>query len=126
MDSSRIDLYNGTTRHYISRERSSGIDTLSFLKNNNETILWGFDSLVNDVELLKPVYKEIYSPIYNELYIIKDKKTVFCLDDAESFIGEDNTKFNSKLKRLIYLMYWMASPSCRDYLPEPCDIMIEE
>lgn len=120
-DSSRIHLYNGTTRKHIEHANLYSFDTLSFINDNINTINWGIDSLDNAAQALTPLNDEAYNPIYNELYIIKENKIVFCSNNADYYSGPDSTIFNHHLSKLSYLMYWLAAPSCRPYLPVPCD-----
>lgn len=120
-DSSRIHLYNGTTRKHIEHANLYSFDTLSFINDNINTINWGIDSLDNAAQALTPLNDEAYNPIYNELYIIKENKIVFCSNNADYYSGPDSTIFNHHLSKLSYLMYWLAVPSCRPYLPVPCD-----
>jgi hypothetical protein len=121
-DSSGIHLYNGTTRARIEQETSELTDSLSFIKNNIKTISWGFDSLANASQSFSAVKDKVYNPIYNQIYVIKNGNTVFSyLDTKDRYVGPDSTNFNSKLGRLSYLLFWLASPSTRPYLPLPCD-----
>lgn len=123
-DSSGIYLYNGTTRDNIPIADNGSFDTLSFLKNNIGSITWGFDSLANAAQLLMPLKSNCYNPVYNELYRVKDNKVVFSLNCADYFCGPDSARFNSNLVKLLYLMYWLAAPSNRPYLPVPCDTLL--
>lgn len=122
LDSSGIvDLHNGTTRTHIEYVDSGLTDSISFIKDNINTIMWGFDSLANAARLLTPVKKKDYTPIYDALYVVKNHKTVFALDDAACYSGGDSAHFNYKLGKLQYLMYWLASPIVREYVPRPYD-----
>ena len=123
-DSSEVRIYNGTTRNHIDYTNQVIPDTLSFVGNNIKTISWGFDSLANAAHLLVPIENRVYNPIYNELYIIKDGNLSFCYNDAEVFYHEsDSIEFNNKLSRLGFLMFWLAAPSCRHFLPLPNDTL---
>lgn len=119
LDSSKIHLYNGTTRNHI--EHTGSIDTLFFIKNNIETIMWAFDSLANTAKLLTPLKNASYTPVYNEIYIIKDNMSVYNLNNAVSYTGPNCITFNHKLNKLKFLMYWLAAPSSRQYSPIPSD-----
>lgn len=123
LDSSKICLYNGTTRKHIEYSDSCSFDTLSFIKDNIRTITWAFDTLTNVAEFLTPLKRDTYNPIYNELYIIRDSRIIFSHNSAVYYIGMDSASFNYKIQRLTYLMYWLASSSIRYYLPIPCDTL---
>ena len=121
LDSSGIvDLNNGTTRNHIEDVDPGLTDSISFIKNNINTIMWGFDSLANEARLLTPGKKD-YTTTYDALYVVKNHKTVFSLKNAAHFSGVDSAQFNYKLGKLYYLMFWLASPSVREYIPRPCD-----
>lgn len=118
LDSIGLKIYNGTTRQI--QPTPVILDTLKFQEKNIATIKWGFDTLANEVELLQPHKREIYSPFYNVLYIVKDNEIVFKLDDdTDYFEGVNNSDFIFNLNKLVYLMYWIASPSIRPLIPEP-------
>lgn len=124
-DSSEIHLYNGTTRDHIDYANQDIPDTLSFIKKNIKTICWGIDSLTNNAHLLTPVKNRVYNPIYYELDIIKDGNLSFCYNDAKVFYnGADSINFQNKLNKLAFLMLWIADPSIRPYLPQPCDTLL--
>lgn len=125
-DSSGIHLYNGSTRNHIDYPENCPFDTLSFLSNNNQTITWGFDSLANNAQLLVPVQKNEYNPLYSELLVIKGNKTIFRRNGADYFAGPDSARFDSNFKKVLYLIFWLASPSCRSYIPIPCDKLQSE
>lgn len=122
-DSSKIYLYNGTTRSHIEYAYHSSLDTSSFIENNIKTIKWGLDSLSNTAKLLTQLKSESYNPIYTELNIVKNNKIIFCHNNADSYTGEDSVKFRYNLGKLIYLMYWLSAPASRQYLPAPCDTL---
>ena len=123
-DSSGIQLYNGTTRSHIDYENESIPDTLSFIKNNIRAISWGFDSLANTAHWLTPLNNGVYNPIYHELHVINDGNLSFSYNDAEVYYtGPDSTKLKHNLRKLVYLMFWLAAPSCRPYLPLPGDTL---
>ncbi len=125
-DLSGIHLYNGTTRNHIKDTCHGLTDTLSFINANIKTIKWGFDSFANAAKLLTPLKNEAYNPVYNELCIIKNNKTVFCHNNTDYYSGQDSISFNYSLNKLVYLMYWLAAPSGRPYLPTPCDTLLTE
>lgn len=126
LDSSGIYLYNGTTRDHIPTDDYGLFDTLSFLKNNIDPITWGFDSLAIAAQLLMPLKNNCYKPVYNELYAVKNNKVVFILNGVDYFCGPDSARFNSNLDRLLYIMYWLATPSSRPYLPVPGDTLFPQ
>lgn len=120
-DSSGICLFNGTTRNHVECADYSHLDTLSFIKNNFKTITWGFDSLSNDAQYLIPLKDDAYNPIFTELYIVKNNKIIFCYKNTDCYSECDGIDFRYKLDKLAFLMFWLASPSVRSYLPIPCD-----
>ena len=124
-DSLGIYLYNGTTRNHIDYANQSIPDTLSFIKNNIRIITWGIDSLAKTAQLLTPLRNEVYNPIYYELDIIQGGKMVFHYNDRENYYtGSDSINFHNNLSKLTFLMFWLAAPSCRPYLPLPSDTLL--
>lgn len=124
-DSSKIHLYNGTTREHIDYKNQRIPDTLTFIMNNIITITWGLDSLAKAEQLFAPLRNEVYNPIYNELDIIQDGKMVFNYNDREHYYtGSDSINFNNNLNKLKFLMFWLAAPSCRPYMPIPGDTLL--
>jgi len=68
---------------------------------------------------MKPIKREEYNPIYTSLSIISEKSaTYFDSNDAVAFAGPDSIAFNNKFKRLSLIMYWLAEPSIRPYIPD--------
>lgn len=122
-DSAEIRFYNGTTRHYIDTSYTVPLDTLLFIKDNVKTITWGYDSLAIAAKSMRPLERTEYSPFYNELYVIKDGKMFFRLNNAISYAGQDSIGFNRKLNRLKLLMLGLAAPSLRPYLPSSYDTL---
>ncbi len=123
-DSSEIHIYNGTTRNHIDYANQSIPDTLSFIKNNIMSITWGIDSLAKAAQLLKPLRDEVYNPLYYELDIIQGGKVVLNYNDRENYYaGSDSINFHNNLSKLKFLMFWLAAPSCRPYLPLPSDTL---
>lgn len=123
-DSSGINLYRGTTHEYIEYPEHISLDTLSFIKANINTITWGLDSLLYAEGMVKSLKNNVYNPIYSSLYIIKDGKIISNLNPSESYSGPDSIRFNNKLGKLAFLMYWLAAPSSRPYLPIPSDTLL--
>lgn len=124
-DSMGIFLQNGTSRNHVEFSDCELSDSLLFIKDNIQTIMWGFDSLSNFAHLLKPLEKTTYNPIYNQLYIIKDGKITFCYNNGKQYYaGYDSIQFQSNLRKLVFLMLWLASPTCRSYLPLPSDSLL--
>ncbi len=122
VDSTGIKLYNGTTSQYTKCDEPTLIDTLSFINDNIQTIIWGIDSLVKFKHLLKPIENRTYNPIYNQLYLIKDNRIVFSYNDAIDYYSEtDSSEFNHNLNKLTFLMLWLAAPSLRTFIPIPSD-----
>ncbi len=119
-DSASNYLYNGTTRKHLEEADRGLPDTLSFIRSTTETIEWGFDSLASASKLLKPITNKGYNPMYNQLYLIKDNNVVFSYNNRMVYYaGNDSVKFNYNLSKLEKLMFWLAGPSCRKYLPIP-------
>lgn len=122
-DSTGIYLYNGTTRKQELCADSIIPDSLSFIRENIKTITWGFDSLASAAKSLKPLNNKIYNPIYSQLYVIIDNNIVFSYNNRDDcYIGADSIRFNHNINKLLYLMFWLAAPSGRPYMPRPCDI----
>lgn len=124
LDSASINLFNGATTINLQREEYHAIDTLAFIASNRRTINWGIDSLADLGGLLIPITDESYNPFHTELYVIKDNKIVFHFDNEEHFVEPDSISHNSRLEKLLYLMNWLALPSCREYLPNPTDTLV--
>ena len=121
-DSLGIFLHNGTTRNHVEFSDRGLSDSLSFIKDNIQTIMWGFDSLSNLAHLLKPLEDTKYNPIYNQFYVIKDGNITFCYNDREQYYaGSDSLQFHDNFSKLAFLMFWLASPTSRPYLPLPRD-----
>lgn len=116
-DSSGIHFFNGTTRKPIEKPEQYSFDTIAFVKDNLKTITWGLDSLADAAKLVTQTKDHTYNPIYNVLYVVKDNKRIFTLDNNGNFSGPDGVEFNIKLKKLLYLMFWLAAPDCRSYAP---------
>lgn len=124
-DSLGIFLHNGTTRKHVEFYDCGLSDSLSFINDNIQTIMWGLDSLSNFAHLLKPLEKATYNPIYNQLYVIKDGKITFCYNNGRQYYaGTDSIQFHSNLNKLVFLMLWLASPTSRPYLPLPSDSLL--
>ena len=122
-DSTGLHLSNGTTRNWNYQQACQPFDTLRFIGNNTQTIIWGLDSLWKEAKQLEPLLKQTYNPISTELYIIRNNDTLFTLEDAEKYIGRNSKVFNINLQKLMFLMLWLASPSIREYLPTPNDTL---
>lgn len=121
-DSSGIILRNGTTRNDIDSFDVGLSDSLTFVKDNFRTIMWGFDSLPKFSHLIEPLEDTIYNPIYCQIYIIKDGNITFGYNNYMQFYsGTDSIQFHSNYRKLLFLMFWLAAPSCRPYLPLPTD-----
>ncbi len=121
-DSLGIFLNNGSTRNHIEFFDDGLSDSLSFIKDNIKTIKWGFDSLSNFAHLLKPLDETTYKPIYNQLYIIKDGNMTFHYNNSRQYYaGSDSIQFQNKFSILVFLMLWLATPTCRPYMPLPKD-----
>lgn len=125
-DSTGLHISNGTTRSWSTQANCQSFDTINLIEDNIKTIRWGLDSLWREAKHLKPSYRTTYNPIYTELYIVQNNDTLFTLRDAEKFIGKDSNIFNSKLHKLTFLMFWLASPSIREYIPVPADTLNNE
>ena len=124
-DSLRIFLDNGTTRKHIEFSDYGLSDSLSFIKDNIQTIIWGFDTLSNFAHLLKPLEDTTYNPIYNQLYVIKAGNIAFRYNDRlQYYVGSDSIQFHRKFSKLVFLMLWLASPTNRPYLPLPNDSLL--
>lgn len=125
LDSSGISLYNGTTRKLIEYSNPCLEDTLSFVRDNFESLSWGFDSLAYSNQFVIERTTDVYSPIYNQLYLIKDNELTFSYNDNSNYyIGADSIKFHHNLSRLEYLLFWLAAPSARPYMPIPNDTLL--
>lgn len=124
-DSLGIFLHNGTTRKHIEFSDYGLSDSLSFINDNIQTIIWGFDTLSNFAHLLKPLEDTIYNPIYNQLYVIKAGNITFRYNDClQYYVGSDSIQFHRKFSKLVFLMLWLASPTNRPYLPLPNDSLL--
>ncbi len=122
-DTSGVYLHNGTTRHYADLDYGLP-DSLSFINDNIKIIAWGFDSLADTSQLLMPRQNTRYNPFYSQLYLIQDGKIALSYNSLEDYYtGADSIKINSKISRLEYLLYWLAAPSARQYMPLPCDTL---
>lgn len=127
LDSLGIFLNNGTTRNHAEFFDCGLSDSLSFIKDNIKTIMWGFDSLSNFAHLLKHLEETTYKPIYNQLYIIKDGNITFRYNDSRQYYaGSDSMQFQSNFSKLVFLMLWLASPTCRPYMPLPSDSLLRK
>ena len=125
-DSSGMSIYNGTTRTQTDHRDNNLTDTLSFINDNIQTIAWAFDSLSNAITLSTTNNDTTYNPVYTELYLKKDGN-VNCIYNNqidEYYTGADSVEFNNNFKGLLYLMYWLAAPSVRQYLHVPSDTSI--
>lgn len=125
-DSSGMSIYNGTTRTQTDHRDNNLTDTLSFINDNIQTIAWAFDSLSNAITLITTNNDTTYNPVYTELYLKKDGN-VNCIYNNqidEYYTGADSVEFNNNFKGLLYLMYWLAAPSVRQYLHVPSDTSI--
>lgn len=116
-DSSGIHFFNGTTRKPIEKPEQYSFDTIAFVKDNLKSFTWGLDSLADAAKLVTQTKDHTYNPIYNVLYVVKDNKRIFTLDNNGNFSGPNGAEFNIKLKKLLYLMFWLAAPDCRSYAP---------
>ena len=123
-DSSGIKLFNGTTRKHIVDTCQYAIqDTLSFINDNIDTISWGFDSLANNPHSLSPKKTWEYNPFSIELDIISEGKLVFNYNNGDfDYSGPDSAQF----RNLSYLMFWLAAPSCRQFMPLPSDARVSQ
>lgn len=81
------------------------------------------DSLWQQAKRLKPMSPETYSTFYSQMFVVHGNDTLFTLDNAMSFVGENDEIFNANLQRLKFLMYWLASPTLHEYLPVPHDTL---
>lgn len=126
-DSSGIQLYNGTTRKQMIEPDSVELDSMSFVNNNIKTIEWGLDSVTDDAKLLTLIQSEEYSPIYEEIFTVKNGEIIFSIfrNGREQYVGTDSVRFDNNIKKLSYMMLWLASPSIRTYLPTPCDTQMK-
>ncbi len=120
-DSIGWHISNGTTRKGYGQQSNIPMDTLSFIKDNIKTIKWGFDSLPIEVKLLESSVDDTYSPFYYEIFVVRDNNIVFYHFNNEEYIGPKIENFNFELRRLMYLMFWLASPSIRQEIPIPND-----
>ena len=125
-DSSGMSIYNGTTRTQADHRDNGLTDTLLFINDNIQTIAWAFDSLSNAITLIRTNNDTTYNPVYTELYLKKDGN-VNCIYNNQIhgyYTGADSVEFNNNFKGLLYLMYWLAAPSVRQYLHVPSDTSI--
>ena len=125
-DSSGMSIYNGTTRTQADHRDNGLTDTLLFINDNIQTIAWAFDSLSNAITLIRTNNDTTYNPVYTELYLKKDGN-VNCIYNNQIhgyYTGADSVEFNNNFKGLLYLMYWLAAPSVRQYLSVPSDTSI--
>ena len=125
-DSSGMSIYNGTTRTQTDHRDNDLTDTLLFINDNIQTIAWAFDSLSNAITLIRTNNDTTYNPVYTELYL-KKNGNVNCIYNNQIhgyYTGADSVEFNNNFKGLLYLMYWLAAPSVRRYLPAPSDTSI--
>ena len=124
-DSMGMFLQNGTSRNHVESSDCGLSDSSLFIEDNIQTIMWGFDSLSNFAPLLKPLEETTYNPIFSQLYIIKDGKITFCYNNGKQYYaGHDSIQFQSNFRKLAYLMLWLATPTCRPYLPLPSDSLL--
>lgn len=123
VDSAGFHITNGTTRDWGEVTSDIPIDTIYFLMNNVRTIKWGIDSLLTEVERLKPEVDNSYNPIFYELSVVNNDNMILHNNHTKKYVGPSSDKFNQKLGALVYLMQWIASPSLRQYMPMPNDTL---
>ena len=96
-------LYAGDTRS--NRFRCDTILT------NDSALIWGMDSLPLYCHEMKPIHRDIYWPFYKRITLFSaDKEKIYDYSDVIGFDGVDNESFNIKYNRLLYYMYYHATP----------------
>ena len=118
-DAEEYRLYNGSTRDWDNQLAMIPIDTTKFVKDNSISLKWAFDSLTSEVANMVPCRRMDYNPIYNELLFIHNDSIVFRLNNTKNFSGDDSIGLNRKIHLLVFTMYWLASPTIREYITIP-------
>lgn len=94
-------------------------DSTLLFSINRDLILWGLDTLSTESINMQPFEEEISATLYSNLYVFNaDGVNVFDSENAVTFSGPDSLKFNNNYNRLCLLMYWLASPRIRQYIPD--------
>lgn len=104
-------IYSGTTRE------PSDIHTDTIFNNDN-IIKWGLDSLETLYTDRGAISIKNDSFVYTNLYLlINDNKIIEFIDGHNFLLNRQPEYINNKLRNLIFLMYWYASPiNIRKYM----------
>lgn len=134
-DSAGYNFYNGATnlstkqKYDKDQDLAPIADTTLFINNNYKTLKWAFDSLKNDVSLMKLCPPdEKYLPFFSTFDVFEDGKCIFHHDVYHSkYSGPDIENFNKNLSKTWYLMFWLAGANMRDKLAgEPADNLLQK
>jgi len=124
-DGTNFCAYNGrvTAAEKIVYEQTNDnrFDSIAFFNANNAIFSWGIDSLPIQSVKMKRIRPSGWISIWESLAIINELgETIsdFNYNNAIRFSGPDSIVFNDKFNRLALLMYWLASPEVRKFLPD--------
>lgn len=81
---------------------------------------WAFDTLPSESKRMTPEYRKVYHFSYRQLEVIDSKgDTLYQLNDAIGYDGQDKAVFNKKLDELLSLFMWITVPPMRQYIASP-------
>lgn len=119
-DSCSYSFITGVAGDKPKRYKQEKIDTLSLIKNYQDILNWGMDSLSIQAKSMTPVYPNIYNPFENGLFVVENGNVVFHKRrNISEYTGMDEESFNSKLGELTFVMWYLAYHNMMDLTQPP-------
>lgn len=123
-ESGTYKIYNGTIGKLSTPEPTPEFDTTSFIRNNEQTLQWSFDSLSRLSRELYPVDKGNHTYIYGYeyMYVVSDGRIEFLHKGfVYDYLGAQWEIFNEDISKLHSLLMWLTLGLSRYGVPIPND-----
>ena len=118
-DAKGLQLFNGSTKFWEEKIEQTPFDTIKFMKRNKGILQWGLDTLPAQAYKMTPQYSNAYSPFNYSLKVIYfGENLIFSSVNTTNYSGPDSAAFNDKYGRLCFIMFWLAAPEIRPYIPD--------
>lgn len=103
--------------HGNANDKSSFQDSICL---SSRLLSWAFDTLPSESKRMTPEYRKEYHFSYRQLEVIDSEgDTLYQLNDAIGYDGQDKAAFNKKLDELLSVLMWITVPPMRQYIANP-------